>query len=178
MHAPFEIRAARPEDFTALGELVASAYADLPGMPGRDAQPAYYAMLADVARRARNPAIRVLAAVDAAGALIGCADFISDMAHYGSGGIAGTIRDAAGIRLLAVAPSGRGRGVGRALTRACIDAARALGRSAVILHTTRAMQVAWAMYERIGFVRFADIDFHQAELEVFGFRLKITATAS
>jgi len=44
-----------------------------------------------------------------------------------------------------------------------------------VLHTTRVMQTAWAMYEGLGFVRFPEIDFRQGSLDVFGFRLDLTA---
>jgi ribosomal protein S18 acetylase RimI-like enzyme len=95
------------------------------------------------------------------------------MAQYGSGGTATKRTDAAGIRLLAVAPAARARGVGKALARDCIERARALGRSSVVLHTTRAMETAWRMYEQLGFRRSPDLDFRQGELEVFGFELPL-----
>ena len=68
--------------------------------------------------------------------------------------------DWAAIRLLAVAPRARGSGVGRRLTQACIDRARDDGAEAVGLHTTQAMAVAGAMYERMGFSRAPRYDFH------------------
>ena len=90
---------------------------------------------------------------------------------YGSGGIAGTITDAAGVRFLAVNDAHRGKGTGKALTRFCIERARALGKARLVLHTTRTMTSAWTMYEGLGFVRFPEIDFRQGDLEVFGFQL-------
>jgi GNAT superfamily N-acetyltransferase len=170
---PYEIRLARPEELAALGILVADAYAALPGMPTPEEQPGYYAMVRDAPARTRNPAIHVVAAVEPDGELLGSADFISDMAHYGSGGTATRRADAAGIRLLAVAPRARGQGVGKALTRDCIERARTLGRSSVVLHTTRAMETAWRMYEQLGFRRSPDLDFRQGSLEVFGFELPL-----
>jgi len=167
------IRQARPEELPVLGSLVAEAYAALPGMPSPDEQPGYYAMVRDAAARVRNPAYKILAAVRPSGELVGSADFIEDMALYGSGGTAPKRADAAGIRLLAVAPTARGQGIGQALTRACIERARALGRTAVVLHTTRAMQTAWRMYEQLGFRRSPDLDFRQGALEVFGFELAL-----
>ena len=172
---PFEIRLARPEELPVLGELVARAYAALPGMPSPEEQPEYYARVRDASGRARLPALRILAAVGAAGEVLGSADFIEDMAHYGSGGTATRRLDAAGIRLLAVAPTERGRGIGKALTLDCIDRARALDRTSLVLHTTRAMQTAWRMYEQLGFRRSPDLDFRQGELEVFGFELDLRA---
>ncbi len=167
------VRGARPEELPRLGALIADAYAALPGMPGPTNQPAYYAMVRDAAARARNPAIHVLAAVGPGDALFGSADFIDDMAHYGSGGMATTRVNAAGIRLLAVAKEWRGHGVGKALSRYCIEQARALGRSTLVLHTTRAMETAWRMYEQLGFQRVADLDFRQGALDVFGFELPL-----
>jgi hypothetical protein len=43
----------------------------------------------------------------------------------------------------------------------------------MVLHTTQAMQVAWAMYEKLGFTRSEDLDFEQEGLPVFGFRLPL-----
>jgi hypothetical protein len=45
------------------------------------------------------------------------------------------------------------------------------GHAQVILHTTQAMQIAWTLYERLGFERSKDLDFVQGDLPVFGFRL-------
>jgi GNAT superfamily N-acetyltransferase len=168
-----EIRLARPEELGSLGALVADAYAALPGMPGPEDQPGYYAMVRDAAARARNPAIQIVAAVATEGELLGSADLITEMAHYGSGGTASSRTGAAGIRLLAVVPAARGQGVGRALTHDCIERARVLGRSSVVLHTTRAMETAWRMYEQLGFHRSPDLDFRQGKLEVFGFELPL-----
>jgi len=173
-HTPdFTVRRATSEELPALGQLVADAYAALPGMPGPDEQPGYYAMVRDAAARARNPAFHILAAVSASGELLGGADFIEEMAHYGSGGTAATRKNASGIRLLAVAPAARGRGIGKALTVDCIARARQLRRATVVLHTTRAMQTAWKMYEQLGFHRSPDLDFRQGDLEVFGFELDL-----
>jgi predicted N-acetyltransferase YhbS len=72
------------------------------------------------------------------------------------------------IRLLAVAPATRGHGVGAALVRECMRRARQSGSAAVTLHTTDMMQVAMSMYERMGFVRTPQLDFHPAP----GFTIK------
>ena len=63
------------------------------------------------------------------------------------------------FRLLAVSPSARGSGVGRALTEECIERARAEGAPVLGLHTTAPMSVARAMYERMGFERAPRFDF-------------------
>ena len=69
------------------------------------------------------------------------------------------------IRLLAVAPAARRRGVGAALVEACIERARQAGVEAITLHTIEFMQVAMRMYERMGFVRAPELDFRPTEDE-------------
>ncbi len=82
-------------------------------------------------------------------------------------------RDAAGIRMLAVAADAQGRGVGEALTRACIDRARAAGRGQIVLHSTDRMTTAHRLYERLGFVRDPSIDWEgEPGLWLRGFRLR------
>ncbi len=176
-HPKYSIRDAQPNEFPLLGELTVSAYASLPGMPAVVEQADYYEVLRDVAKRARPPATRVFAAVSDCGELLGAVTFFADMSRYGSGAAASSISNAAGIRYLAVKPECRGSGIGRSLTACCVDVARGLGRSTVILHTTKAMPTAWAMYQRMGFQRCAEIDFQQGTLEVFGFRLDLAAPA-
>jgi len=167
------IREARPEEFEALGSLLVDVYASLDGFPKPDEQPRYYALLANIGEFTRKPQVQLLVALDEGDRLLGGVVYFGDMAHYGSGGSAGTLTDASGIRLLGVAAAARGRGVGRALTEACIQRARERGHARVVLHTTRAMQVAWGMYERLGFARAPALDFMQGDLPVFGFSLDL-----
>ena len=171
----FSIRAARPEEFSAAGHMAVEVYANLAGMPTIAEQPEYYNRLRDVGVRVSNPAISVYVAVTEAGQLLGSVDFIDDMKHYGSGGTAGTVPNAAGVRLLAVRTDFRRMSIGKHLTQFCIERASSLGKNRVILHTTRAMQTAWGMYERMGFNRFPAIDFMQGKLEVFGFQLNLVS---
>jgi ribosomal protein S18 acetylase RimI-like enzyme len=168
-----DIRVARIEEYDALGKLMIAVYAGLDGFPGPHEQPGYYAMLADIGRFASVAGAELLVAVDTSGRLAGGVVYFADMAHYGSGGTATAVRDASGIRLLAVDPRFRGQGIGRDLTLACIDRARARGHREVVLHTTRAMRPAWRLYEGLGFTRSPDLDFLQEELPVYGFRLPI-----
>jgi len=82
------------------------------------------------------------------------------------------------VRLLAVAPEARGQGLGAALMRECVRRARQGGAGALTLHTTDIMQVAIRMYERMGFVRAPELDFHPApEVTVKGYRLDLAETA-
>jgi ribosomal protein S18 acetylase RimI-like enzyme len=109
--------------------------------------------------------------------LAGGVVYFGDVASYGAGGAAMQLPRTSGIRLLGVDPARRGGGGGKALTLACIELARTAGHEQVVLHTTQPMQVAWAMYERLGFVRRPELDFSQQGLPVFGFGLSLQAGA-
>jgi predicted N-acetyltransferase YhbS len=78
------------------------------------------------------------------------------------------------VRLLAVAPSARGRGVGAALMSECIHRARSAGATALTLHTTDLMQAAMRLYERLGFQRAQELDLEPAPgIVAKGFRLDL-----
>ena len=47
----YSVRQARPEEYPGLGELIAEAYAGVPGFPGPDRQPGYFKLLRDVGTR-------------------------------------------------------------------------------------------------------------------------------
>jgi predicted N-acetyltransferase YhbS len=139
-----EIRPVRPEEYDELGELIVAAYATIdPGGLGD-----YADELRAVGERARGA--EVLVAVDEAGRVLGGVTYVpgpgSPFAEFSD-------PDTAGIRMLAVADDARGRGVGEALSRACIDRARAAGRHQVVLHSTDWMPEAHRLYARLGFVR-------------------------
>lgn len=173
MKRTLEIREIRRDEHKLLGQLLIDVYSGLDGFPSRNEQPAYYEMLANIGDFNEQKDTKVLVAITAEGALIGGLVYFADMAGYGSGGTATSEKNASGIRLLGVDPKARGEGVGKALTRYCIQLARDKGHSQVILHTTMAMQVAWALYLKLGFERSQDLDFTQEELPVFGFRLRL-----
>jgi len=79
------------------------------------------------------------------------------------------------VRLLAVAPAGRGKGVGPALMQECVHRARKSGARFLSLHTTDMMQTALRIYERMGFVRAPELDFQPAPgTTVKGYRLDLT----
>lgn len=85
-------------------------------------------------------------------------------------------REWAGIRLLGVAPQGRGRGIGRMLTDECITRARKAGAPVIGLHTTSLMDVARAMYLRMGFERVSKYDFYPTpDFCVEAYRLDLTS---
>ena len=60
------------------------------------------------------------------------------------------------IRMLVVDPAFRGKGIGRALSNACIARARRDGSPIIALHTSPIMSVALPMYLKMGFVKAYD----------------------
>ena len=78
------------------------------------------------------------------------------------------------LRLLAVAPEGRRRGIAQALVRECVRRARNAGAPELGLHTSASMTAAIRMYEAMGFTRAPEHDFRPdgAEL-VMGYRLRL-----
>ena len=167
----FTIRNANPEEFEEIGKLMVNVYSQLDGFPKPTEQPAYYNMLANIGELTTKPNTELLVAVSPNGKIEGAVVYFSDMQYYGSGGSATKEKNAAGFRLLAVDAAARGKGLGKQLTLECIRKGKENDLSQVIIHSTKAMQTAWKMYEGLGFKRSADLDFMQGELPVFGFRL-------
>jgi ribosomal protein S18 acetylase RimI-like enzyme len=147
------IRAAKPTEYEALGEITAQAYLqdDLLAFGESDW---YLGELRDVAKRAS--AADVLVATQN-GQLLGTVTYVPS-----GGPMANLARPGeAEIRMLAVARPARGRGAGEALVRACINRARgADGCTGIILSTQRTMHAAHRIYERLGFVRSPERDWN------------------
>ena len=169
----YTVRNAVPSEFGAIGKLMVQAYSQLEGFPKPDEQPKYYAMLANIGEFTNLPDTELLVAVSAENRIAGGVVYFSDMQYYGSGGIAIQEKNASGFRLLAVDTTVRGQGIGKLLTNACINKAREQKAQQLIIHSTKAMQTAWSMYERLGFKQSADLDFMQGTLPVYGFRLEL-----
>lgn len=167
------IKEAKPSEYDELGQLMQSVFSNLEGFPSREEHPTYYALLDNVGKLNEKPSTEILVARAENEELLGGVVFVGDMQDYSSKGMTTTIENASGIRLLVVSPAARGKGVGKALTQACLQRARQRGSQQMILHTTLAMQVAWGMYERMGFVRFPKLDFQQGKLVVYGFYLDL-----
>ncbi len=173
MRPNFTIREALPGEFEALGQLMIDVYSQLPGFPGKQELPEYYEMLANIGMFTEKSGTKLVIALSPDGELWGGIVYFASMEHYGSGGKEINIENTSGIRLLAVHTSARGQGIGKGLTRACIQLAKDNRHTQVILHSTRVMQVARAMYEGMGFKRSEDLDFEFHDLSIFGFRLNI-----
>lgn len=167
----YTVRNAHESEFAEIGKLMVQVYSQLKGFPTPQEQPNYYNMLANIGELTKKPCTELLVAVSSEGKIAGGVVYFSDMQYYGSGGTATKEKNASGFRLLAVDPSIRGKGIGKLMVDECIRKAKDEKQLQVVIHTTKAMQTAWAMYEKIGFKRSEDLDFMQGELPVFGFRL-------
>ncbi|HEX8674148.1 MAG TPA: GNAT family N-acetyltransferase [Longimicrobium sp.] len=78
------------------------------------------------------------------------------------------------LRLLAVAPTARGAGVGQALVDECVRRARESGARELGLHTSESLRAAVRMYERMGFERAPEYDFRPPGAElVMAYRLPL-----
>jgi ribosomal protein S18 acetylase RimI-like enzyme len=145
------VREIRPEEHQFVGDLVVGAYRTLED----SGDPAYESTLRDVASRVADS--RVLVAEDG-GEVLGTVTYVppgGDLAEVDD-------REAATIRMLGVAPTARGRGIGQALVAHCISQAVRDGAARVRLDTRTSMTSAQHLYERLGFVREPDHDWSPA----------------
>lgn len=144
-----EIRPPRPEEYALAGEVTVLAY-EADGHLADDV--GYDATLRDVARRAEEA--EVLVAVDGAGKVVGTVTIVLPGSEFAEISRPGELE----FRMLAVAPSARGRGIGEALINAVFERARALGLRKVVLSSLERMRSAHRLYERLGFTRLAERD--------------------
>jgi len=145
------VRTALDNELERAGEVVAEAYLTNPGI---DEDLGYLDYVRDARGRASDS--EVLVAIDATGAIVGTVSYVAgpesplaDLAHEGE----------AEFRMLGVLPAARGAGAGRALVDACIERARAAGRSALVLSTPPDWTTGQQLYERLGFRRAPERDF-------------------
>jgi ribosomal protein S18 acetylase RimI-like enzyme len=142
---PFTIREATPAEYEAVGDVIEAAYWAV----GDPKFPDYVDEVRDVARRARDCPILV-AVEKGSGVVLGTVSYVPGPGNP----YAEVERDGeAGMRMLAVAPSAQGRGIGPALVTAVVERARADGRRGLAINTRPSMVAAHRMYERYGFVR-------------------------
>ncbi len=74
--------------------------------------------------------------------------------------------------MLAVAPEARGRGVGEALARMCLDRFRSEGARGVVICSLPQMTDAHRLYDRLGFRRVPELDWEPvAGVELHGYRI-------
>jgi len=138
------VREAEPQELSEVEALVKSAYREFKeNFP----EPAWSAWMDNIAQTVYSGTGVMLVATES-GKILGAVKFYPDAAqarlgHWPPG--------TASMRILAVHPAQRGRGLGRLLVEACLDRARALRIPALYLYTGTFMTAARRLYERVGF---------------------------
>lgn len=128
-------------------------------------------MLADVAGRA--DAGELLVAVDAE-RVLGAVLFVDPGGRYAE--VSGPGEGE--FRMLAVDPAAQGRGVGRALVRACVERAVAAGCHAVVISVRDFARAAQRLYDATGFTRVPERDWSPApEVSLLVLRLELPSSA-
>jgi ribosomal protein S18 acetylase RimI-like enzyme len=144
---PVSLEPARAEDYARIAELTVGVY-----VGGGLATPAYTPELADVEGRASRS--ELLVARDGTGLVVGSVALVLE----GDFGNVIESDDEAAFRMLVVDPVAQGQGVGELLVRACLDRARAAGKTRMVLSTDPLMAAAHRLYERLGFTRLPERD--------------------
>jgi predicted N-acetyltransferase YhbS len=167
----FAVRAARPEEYAAVGALTAEAYR-VDGLLDEHELPtdaAYEEKLLDASRRAREAELWV--AVDTDGVVLGSVTWCPIESPWRQLALAD---HQAEFRMLSVAPAGRRRGVAGALVEACLARARSEGMTEVVIWSHPRMLGAHALYDRMGFERAYDLDGSPVPgVFLWGFRLPL-----
>jgi GNAT superfamily N-acetyltransferase len=147
------MRNARPEELDKVALIIRDAYRQYEENVPASAWQAYLEDSMDV--RSRLPASELIVA-EIDGHLAGTVTFYPEAVNS----YEDWPRGWALVRLLAVHPDYRGRGIGRALLEECIWRCRERGISTLALHTSLMMNVALRLYEKMGFRRVPEFDFH------------------
>ena len=166
------IRPARPSEIEAARSVLNAAYSQYQPMFPEGNWVPYVADILDIEGRSD---VSELLIAERKGAIVGCVSFYppgAQMSYPSDEFSQHWPREWAAIRLLAVDPSARGEGIGRALAQVCIERSVAAGAPAIGLHTTKEMAVAQSMYGRMGFERAPEFDFRPGPtVLVEGYRL-------
>ena len=152
MERALSIRDARSEELDAIALMMRDAYSEYATPMGPEKWERYSRDITDL--HSRLP-ISELIVAEEGGRLLGAVTYYS---HTNQSAKLRWPRGWAAIRLLAVAPEGRGKGIGRVLMEECLRRSRQHGSVGMGLRTTELMTVAQGMYERMGFVRMPDLD--------------------
>ncbi|WP_020671093.1 GNAT family N-acetyltransferase [Amycolatopsis nigrescens] len=148
------VRPAEPGELAEIGALTVAAYQHDGFVKGAEAN--YADKLRDAGLRAEHA--ELLAAVDRDGTVLGSVTVVRPGSEFAEICREGELE----FRMLGVAPAARGRGVGEILTRAVVARAVELGCSRVVLSSLDVMHTAHRLYQRLGFTRLPERDWHPA----------------
>ncbi|MGA8846959.1 MAG: GNAT family N-acetyltransferase [Nocardioides sp.] len=161
------MRRARPEEYATIGELTLAAYE--PFLLGPE--DIYRARLADTATRDAEAEVWVATEDGPDATVLGAVTICAPGSHWRE-----IAREGEGeFRMLAVDPTVRGRGVGRALATMVIDRFRLEGDRRVVLSSLDMMRDAHRLYERLGFARAPERDWRpQPGVSLIVYTLELT----
>jgi ribosomal protein S18 acetylase RimI-like enzyme len=165
----FEVRTARPEEYSAVGDLTVAGYAN-DGFGG----PGYESELRQAASRAAEADL--LVAVDSDDTILGTVTWCPPGSPWRE---MATEPDQGEFRMLTTSPAARRRGVARALVDACLDRARKASMSAVLICSGTGMVKAHSLYRSLGFQRAPELDWTpRPEVSLLGLRLNLSSASS
>lgn len=145
-----KVRPATAEDAPVAGALTERAYR-VDGYLAVDPDDGYAHLLSDVARRMRDAVVLV---AEEDGDVVGTVTLVYSGTPYTEIGQAGELE----IRMLAVAPEYRRRGVAVDLMAAATEHAVSAGLTRIVLSTGAVMVPAQRLYERLGYRRLPERD--------------------
>jgi predicted N-acetyltransferase YhbS len=154
------LRRAVPDDHARAGEVTVAAYRDF-----LSAESDYVDRLRDAAARDREAELWV---AEDDGRVVGTVT----VCPPGSPWRELSRPDEGEFRMLAVAAEARGRGIGAALARMCLDRFRAEGARGVVICSLPQMKAAHRVYDRLGFRRVAELDWEPVPgVQLHGYRI-------
>lgn len=167
MSEAFVVRLATPEDYDEVGEITLRGYVHDGFLEATDD---YAESLRDASGRAEGAELWVAVSRET-GTLLGSVTFCPLGSSYRE-----LSTDTEGeFRMLAVDPSARGLGVGRALVQHCLDQSRDLGFTGLVLCSLPTMTAAHRLYASHGFDRAPALDWSPAQgIELWGFRAPLS----
>ncbi|HET9171468.1 MAG TPA: GNAT family N-acetyltransferase [Actinospica sp.] len=155
------VREARESELERVGLLTGEVY-ESEGLAG----PEYLQVLRDARARWESPATTLLVAFDDGAEE--AQDLLGTVVYAAPGSPWQDLATGAEaeFRMLATAPPARGRGVGEALVRACIERAKKAGAPRLVLSTGPQHLAAHRLYDRLGFARTPERDWRpRADLD-------------
>jgi ribosomal protein S18 acetylase RimI-like enzyme len=159
------IRRARPEEYAEIGAVTIAAYE--PFLVG--AEDGYRLRLLDVAGRDREAEVWA-ATTDDGDEILGNVTVCPE----GSAWRELAKDDEGEFRMLAVSPAAQGQGVGGTLAEFVVERFRTERASAVVLSSLPDMSAAHGIYERLGFRRDPDLDWHpMPDVDLIAYRLEL-----
>jgi ribosomal protein S18 acetylase RimI-like enzyme len=145
------IREAQAGELAAVEALVKGAYREFRELVPEEGWERWMASITQALQAGEG----LLLVAEVEGAIQGAVQFFPDASRSRQGQWPA---GAATIRLLAVRPEARGRGLGTLLTQECLRRARALNSPTIYLYTGRFMLAAQRIYEKLGFQRAPEYD--------------------